>query len=277
MPPLTPWRLIAPAALLLFGACSLPTRQPFEATAAAHQYRVIDLPGDPFRHRIYLNRLATPPVKRLHVYIDGDGSPWFGPGRPAADPTPRNPLVLRLMAQDPHPALYLGRPCYAGITDPQACHPWHWTHGRYGERIVASMATVLEQLASRLDTRQLILIGYSGGGTLAMLLARRVDGISDVVTLAGNLDTQAWANHHGYSALSSSLNPATREPLPNTIRQWHWAGADDQVVPPDLAEKALQRQQGVHFRVLEDVDHSCCWEREWPGLLEIVESAVGED
>lgn len=270
-------RLTVAAVALLLGACSLPTKQSLEEVAAAYHFRAIDLTGDPFRHRIYLNQWATAPVRRLHVYIDGDGSPWSGKGRPASNPSPRNPLVLRLMALDPDPALYLGRPCYAGVKDPQSCHPWYWTHGRYGRTVVTSMAATLRQLVSRLKTEQLVLIGYSGGGTLAMLLAPQLDQVTDVVTLAGNLDIETWARHHGYSTLSDSLNPATQDPLPATVRQWHWIGANDQVVPPDLVKQSLQHQSSTHFQVLKGVDHRCCWEHEWPGLLHIVEYGGSSD
>lgn len=49
----------------------------------------------------------------LRVYIEGDGHAWQSRTRPSADPTPHNPVGLRLALADPSPAplLYLARPC----------------------------------------------------------------------------------------------------------------------------------------------------------------------
>ena len=41
------------------------------------------------------------PAGALHVYIEGDGTPYVARHDFAADPTPRNPLMLRLMTLDP--------------------------------------------------------------------------------------------------------------------------------------------------------------------------------
>jgi pimeloyl-ACP methyl ester carboxylesterase len=115
--------------------------------------------------------------------------------------------------------------------------------------------------------REIALIGYSGGGVLAMLIAPRVEQVRRVVTVAANLDIDAWADHHGYSRLSGSLNPATAPPLPITIRQLHLAGGRDLRVPPYLSRPVAARQPGAEYLLLADFDHTCCWERAWPSIL----------
>ena len=94
-----------------------------------------------------------------------------------------------------------------------------------------------------------------------------------MVTLAGNLDIDRWAAHHGYSPLSGSLDPADLPPLPAGIRQWHWVGGRDENVPPAVVESGLVNQPSARAAVIPDVDHDCCWERLWPGLLEEVVSS----
>ena len=245
-------------------------------TAKGLGYEEQIVTGKGFDHRLYLNAQATSlPTNltsdeqraRLHVYIDGDGTPWLGPGRPSPDPTPRNPLVLRLMAVDPNPSIYLGRPCY-GQGEPQfACHPWLWTHGRYSEIVVASMVAALRGISHEMNDAELVLIGYSGGGTLAMLMAPRLERVTAVATLAGNLDVSAWVQHHGYSPLTGSLDPAAEAGLPENIQQWHWLGAEDQTVPPEIVRPMLARQPAAHVSILPEVDHRCCWEAVWPVLL----------
>jgi pimeloyl-ACP methyl ester carboxylesterase len=270
----------------VLAGCAGFASHPLERAARDLGFAARDVPGAGFVHRLYVDAgaatlLAGGPsgaspgdgVARLHIYIDGDGTPWFGPGQPSADPGPRNPLILRLMALDPRPAIYLGRPCYAAPPDRKTCHPWHWTHGRYAGAVVASMERVLRDVVARAGVRELILIGYSGGGALAMLLAARVEEVTGVVTLAGNLDVRAWTDHHGYSTLTGSLDPAEQPPLPSRVRQWHWLGEDDRAVPPGLVSAALSRQPDARVGVLPRVDHSCCWEQEWPRLLHAVEAA----
>lgn len=39
----------------------------------------------------------------VHVYIEGDGHAWNQRGRPSLDPTPKNPVGLKLAASDSHP------------------------------------------------------------------------------------------------------------------------------------------------------------------------------
>ena len=52
------------------------------------------------------------PVDEVHVYIEGDGYAWATTTDPSDDPTPINPLALRLAAVDDAPnVLYLARPC----------------------------------------------------------------------------------------------------------------------------------------------------------------------
>jgi pimeloyl-ACP methyl ester carboxylesterase len=261
--------LCAGVALLVPGCATAPSSA-FDSAAGELGLVADVVSGGDFVHRALWNaaaRSAPGPKSRLHLYIDGDGTPWLGPGRPAADPTPRNPLVLRLVALDPAPSVYLGRPCYAGLADAGSCHPWHWTHARYGPQVVDSMSQAARRLAASLGATQLSLIGYSGGGALAMLIAERLAGVTDVVTLAGNLDVAGWSELHDYSPLDDSLDPSARPPLPAEIRQWHWVGADDAAVPPALVRGAVEPRPGVIVEVLPGMDHACCWEQAWPELL----------
>lgn len=222
--------------------------------------------GDPFRHLVVRHgiRERTGPV---HVYLEGDGLPWITRTRVARDPTPRNPLALRLMIGDPGPSLFLGRPCYHGLADTPGCSPLLWTHERYGEDVVRSMTAALRNALKPDNDRELTLIGYSGGGVLAMLIAARVEQVRRVVTIAANLDIDAWADHHGYSRLRGSLNPATEPPLPSSIRQIHLTGGRDARVPPRLSRPVSDRQMNARFLVFPQSDHRCCWERDWLSIL----------
>jgi len=188
----------------------------------------------------------------------------------SSDPTPRTPLMLRLMAQDPEHAIYLGRPCYFGFAQTQPCSPWWWTDGRFAPEVVDSMAAALARLMSGHKNAAVVLIGHSGGGALAMLLATRSIKTIAVVTLAGNLDTDAWTQQHHYSGLSGSLNPALMVTLAPRITQLHFQGSRDQNIPPALVSRFAVRQPHAHFKVYPELDHLCCWEEKWPEILQLL-------
>jgi hypothetical protein len=254
--------VVAASGLLLAGtACSSPAQQ-FSRLAAALGLRAEVVPGGAFDHVVF--RQPGPPSHTLHVYIDGDGTPWQLL-TPAKDPTPRNPLVLRLMALDPTPSLYLGRPCYQGLSEIPPCSSEHWTAGRYSEVVVSSMEAALRRFLDGTDYSQLMWFGYSGGGTLASLLAPRFKASTDLITVAANLDIDAWADLHAYSRLTGSLNPARQPPLPTRIRQRHYVGGKDQVVPQTVTVRAPIHPDTMI--VIPSYDHVCCWEAMWPSLL----------
>lgn len=222
------------------------------------------LHGDGFDHIAYFKQGQATNHHALHVYLEGDGTPWLRRGTPAPDPTPRKPLMFDLMTRDPAPSLYLGRPCYHGLRD-SACTPEKWTNKRYSEEIVASMSAALDGATT--GYRSMVLLGYSGGGTLAMLLAERQPRVVALVTVAANLDTAAWTQLHGQQPLDGSLNPALRPPLRADIRQLHYTGAEDDNVPPQLVRAAISQQAGAIFREYPKQDHSCCWSKVWPQVL----------
>ncbi len=223
--------------------------------------------GTKFLHVVFAKNAAAARDGTLHVYLDGDGTPFVARTQVAADPTTRSRLVLDLMARDLAPAVLLGRPCYYQQTLEATCSPVDWTSGRYSEKVVASLQTALTQLHIRYAPRRMLLIGYSGGGVLAVLLAPRFADVAAVVTIAANLDTEAWTGLHGYSPLSDSLNPADRPALPPTLRQWHWFGAKDDNVPKEVAANFLRQAPLAHVTVVPDFDHACCWAEYWPVML----------
>jgi len=224
------------------------------------------LRGEGFALVAYRNRVVHP-SGRLHVYLEGDGVPWVTRTLVAVDPTPRNPLALRLMALDPAPALYLARPCYNGTAAAPGCSPWIWTSGRYSEVVVESMEAALRKVIEAEELNEVVLIGYSGGGVLAWLLAQRIPEVQTLVTIAANLDIDRWTSRHGFSRLTGSINPAAGPPMRPGVEQWHLVGKTDKNVPPEIIG-ALARQVGPEARVLRlESSHRCCWLRFWPEIV----------
>jgi len=106
---------------------------------------------------------------------------------------------------------------------------------------------------------------------VAVLLAPRFVETTHLITIAANLDIDAWADLHGYSRLVGSLNPARHPPLPARIRQRHYVGGQDRVVPKDVVVRGPIDPDTVV--VIPSYDHTCCWETLWPAVLAEVDQA----
>jgi len=204
----------------------------------------------------------------LHVYIEGDGTPWASITEPAVDPTPRNPLAFELMLRDPHESIYLGRPCYFGLTS-TACNARLWTDQRYSDAVVESMAAAIKAALGTRDIHPVILLGHSGGGALAVLLAHRLNNVVAIVTVGANLDVAQWAALHGYSPLAGSLDPAQlrRDDRRVAIPEHHFVGSDDRVVPPWILRGYGRDRAAVTVTEWPGFDHVCCWISAWTDIL----------
>lgn len=216
-----------------------------------------------------LKRLQeSPQTPHLHVYLEGDGRPWGWQNKPADDPNSRSLTALKLMQVDTSESVYLNRPCYGAMPMASGCKHDLWTDKRYGEEVVTAMNAALDALQkTRANGTPLVLIGHSGGGTLAMLLAERREDVVAVVTLAANLDHVAWTRHFNYLPLTGSLN-TTDVTLPKHVVRWHFAAEQDQQVPAELVEKAARQDPHARFIMLKGFSHSCCWMEIWPSVLQ---------
>lgn len=256
--------------LITLSACSNFAKR-VDNKAEHHGFERILLDGTHYQHVSYQNFEET--TKRLHVYIEGDGVPWIARYWVSPDPTSPRALMLDLMALDQQKSLYLGRPCYLGQAKTHRCHPILWTHQRYSDKVVDSMEVALKEYLGHQPEREIILFGHSGGGAIAVLLAARLDDVIGVVTVAGNLDIQAWTDYHGYTPLKGSLNPVDAV-VPEHIFQIHLVGGKDKVVPPMLVEEQLNSYPNSLVWRFEKNAHSCCWRRNWPLVLTRVEEVI---
>lgn len=266
-------------------ACALPTAEErglrVEAVAAAQGWLPMTLKGRDFDLRAFAPPHRTP-LRRLHVYIEGDGLAWVDRHTPSFAPTPLDPLALRLaMADASGSAVYLARPCQS-VQGPsfRHCHPRHWTSHRFAPELIDAMDQALDQLVTAFGSHELVLIGYSGGGAMAALLAARRNDVAALVSVAGVLDTTTWAAETRTDELTGSLNPAAFAQRLRDLPQWHFAGERDTVVPARVLDAFLAAQghgrdlpPTTQRRDLPGFDHSCCWVQAWPGLSRAITPA----
>lgn len=255
-------------ALLLAACASVPSpetrHQQADALAQGQGWQALQLHAGIFRLQAY-----APPTRsaQLTIYLEGDGFAWLNSRQPSADPTPLDPLALRLaLAQPDGNAAYLGRPCqYLGAAQ-APCAKRYWTDARFAEEVVHSLDQAINQLQARAGAQRLVLVGYSGGGALALLLAARRDDVARVVTVAGNLDHAAWTRHHRVTPLQASLNPTTLRSRLAGVEQLHLVGERDRVITPQLVEAFIAGYPPGHraqIKVLPGYDHRCCWADDW--------------
>ncbi len=265
-------RLMIAVLVGVLSACATPTEQLIQQ--GDYQRSVID--GKGFKHVVYLNEIENQ-SDTLHIYIEGDGAPFVNQGRMvAADPTSTSPVMLELMLNDDTRSAYIGRPCYDGMASENGCDPRFWTHARYSDEVVMSMVAVVEKLAQQLNSKHIVLLGHSGGGALAVLMAPYIADTKGVVTLAGNLDIESWANEHAYTPLEGSMNPAAQDVLPESIVQHHYLGSDDRIIKQQDVRAFVQRQSAASFYQIDGIDHGCCWSKYWFNILNTLSDQINE-
>ena len=208
----------------------------------------------------------------LHVYLENDGAAFINPTQIAANPSLRASfLMMRLMQEDNNTSLYFSRPCYGFAANqmPTTCNAHYWTDARYSAEVVATLLHALDEAKKHLNkpAEKIILIGHSGGGSLALLMAQQRNDVQAVITLAGNLDTDAWVQLHHYSPLSLSLNPFAQPLLPAAIKRWYFAGAEDNNIPFSSIKPSCKRDPSAHCQVLVGVSHEQGWLAHWPKIL----------
>ena len=239
--------------------------------ARSGQLVPLALDAGPFTLAGY-RRAGTMRGDTLIVYIEGDGNAWINRGRLAEDPTPSDPLALRLAAADDAPnVVYLARPCqYVSGSAARHCHPRYWSTARFAAEVVDGTSRAIDRVKADAGTRRIELIGYSGGGVLATLLAARRDDVSLVITVGANLDVSAWTTHHRVTPLYESLNPIDFVARLTAVPQVIFVGGEDDIVPRAISERYRNAfPPGAPVRMIQRArfSHGCCWVEHWRELL----------
>jgi len=239
------------------------------AYAGSRDWKMSSLTTNFFTHVIFLPRNSGQ-NETLTIYIEGDGLAWFSRDRISDDPTPLKPVALEMaLAQPAGVAVYLARPCQYVDAVKTGCNRRWWTSHRFAPQVIASTDQAIDMLKQHFHAKHIILVGYSGGGAVAALVAARRSDVVKLITAAGNLDIAAWAELHRIHPLSDSENPAAASVHLATIPQLHMVGADDKNIPPAIAESFAARFPAGHrpeIKIIPGFNHQCCWAEKWNSL-----------
>jgi hypothetical protein len=210
----------------------------------------------------------TQPHKDITVYIEGDGQSWISRHRLSADPTPLSSLVRDLTLHDKtENVIYMARPCQFVSTLQPSCNPFYWDEKRFSDVVVNAMDDALTQIKQRYKNNKFRLVGYSGGGAIALLLAQQRSDISRITTIAGHLDSDAVTALHKTSPLTGSLNPADKATSIAHITQYHYVGSKDKIIPPSIAQnyvRNLPENHKAQIIIVPNATH----DKGWDGVME---------
>jgi pimeloyl-ACP methyl ester carboxylesterase len=205
---------------------------------------------------------------RWLVVIEGDGPVWPAADRAPADPTPRASTALALarglqrLGGEDTTVFYLGRPCQYGARHRgEACAPRWWTTDRFAEPVIAAYEAWLDRLPQH-GRRSLCLVGVSGGGLIALLLAERRPEVTGVMTVASPVAVDAWTDHHQLTVLGVGTAVARGVERLGANRQLHFLGGRDSIVPLNAVLADTQRLVGAaQVKVLPEARHAGPWDR----------------
>jgi dienelactone hydrolase len=167
--------------------------------------------------------------------------------------------------------------CAPGRAD-RRCTALDWTTRRFAPEVVAAVDAAIDHVRAQTPDRALVLVGYSGGGVVAALVAARRHDVALLITVAAPLDPAEWTRRMGMSPLEGSDSPVAHVGALAGIPQVDFAGARDATVPVGTIRSeidALGPGAPVRLVVVPDFDHHCCWARDWVRLRAEVWQGTG--
>lgn len=222
----------------------------------------------------------------LYVYLEGDGFAFVDRHTPSLNPTPNSPVALELstihQAHNPKAAIvYIARPCqYTPLELDHRCNTLYWSERRLAPEVVAATSQALDIILRQYNlcpkSTRIVLIGFSGGGALALLVAAKRGEhqgeshgeVKRVVTVGANIDVDEFIRHHGLSPMEGSLNPVAFAKVLRHIPQLHLVGTRDKIIPINVANSYQQKLGHPHTIKIQTLSasHNAGWNQFWPQI-----------
>ncbi len=216
--------------------------------------------------------LKTQESKQLNVYIEGDGLAWISRTQPSNNPTPTDDVTRLLAVNDKGSSsvLYLARPCQyvrgQDKEDEKLCEQKYWTSHRLAPEVIDSLNSAISQAKEKVGAEKVAIVGYSGGGGAAALVASERDDVIFLGSVAGLLDHERWTQSHNISPLTGSLNPYDSAHRLYNIKQRHITGENDKIITSYINERfceKIERRQEDACEEVENIGHNGAWYRVW--------------
>ncbi len=186
-------------------------------------------------------------VDTLNVFIEGDGKPG---------------IALKMAQKIGKNTVYIARPCQFMRPGSSMCNKEVWTSHRFSAEVVRAINRAVSVLKIRFQAKDVRLIGYSGGGAVASILATNRNDVKLLITVAGNLDHHQWTDYNQIEPLYGSLNPIDFQDKLELIPQIHLIGSLDHTVPGSVLSSYLNHMkhlENVKSYIVNGADHTCCW------------------
>ncbi len=198
----------------------------------------------------------------IRIYVEGDGRAYINRYRVSPDPTPDTNFLLQLVMQDSSPNLvYIARPCQ--YVDSDKCEEKYWTSHRFSAEAIAAIQEVVNSFSPQQD---LELVGYSGGAQIILHLTNK--NIKNIRTINGNLDLEKFSQ---LNKMPNFLAPKLDYKRISLIRQTHFVGTDDPIIPIDIFRRyklRMKKKNCINLKLIPDASHSKNWIEQWDKLLE---------
>ena len=230
-------------------------------------HRTID--SQPFQIRAFERVHAEGEI--AHLYIAEGNGPWRTQ-TDALDPTPKNPVSLKLASEDGSPnVIYLGQPCqYMKAFEGTQCDKKYWTTHNFSPEVLDAYNSAIDEIKRRYRIPEFHIIGHDTGGTIASLIAAERGDILSLRTVAGVLDTETYAKIQGFTPSDDSANPADLAEKLQYVPQRHFIGRDDLEVTSAVHHKyalKINNDNCMNVSFVDNASHDEGWQSRWPSML----------
>lgn len=234
-------------------------------------------------------------TKHAIIYLEGDGLVINKYGDVAMNPTPTDPMALRLASVDTRPLtkIVVNRPFHYVISCHTECSrikcpglkvsasrsrnkagmtlfrngnaSKYWTTARYAPEVIQSIDETIKQCQQQFHFETIEFVAYSGGASVALLLTPYFENITRIISFAGNLDHKNWTSYHDTQPLFESLDPMENKEFIRKIPQLHFVGSSDDNTTTELAKAYKQKidSDKISIIVIKGFDHDSNWPSVW--------------
>lgn len=216
-------------------------------------------------YRFYSVENIQKECTNINVYFEGDGLAWLSRSTISDNPTPINPIGFKLMIKDKTDcSIYIARACQ--YVEDSKCTKKDWASHRFSQNIIDATNEAIEIIKQQYNNKTFRMLGFSGGGAIATLISAKRDDVIQLTTFAGNLDTQKLAQIHNITPLNGSLNPADFTKKLEKIKQVHFVGAKDTIIPNEIIKSFMNRlsdKSNITIKSCDRCTHGDGWIEFW--------------